>query len=498
MTGHGPRWRWVRATSLRARLVLGVLVLAAIGLAVADVIGIQALRQSQLRRIDQELHGLDGRSRVPFVPTATPGSTLLATVCEQRSSGPSGRRGPNTFFQACLSPTGAVVLNGSENSTLAPAVLPHLTVAEAAVRDGQPMTVGSTSGSSQWRIVATPLPDGSGTVVVGQSLRELRSTTDQLLLIDLAVSGAVLLALSGFAYVVVRLGMRPLTAVTRTADGIAAGDLSLRAPGADSRTEVGRLGTAFNSMLERIQRALADRERSTSRLRQFAADASHELRTPLTSIRGFAELYRQGAVPPGPELDRVMARIEDEAIRMGSLVEDLLRLARLDQGPSPDLRDIDLAQVADDAVHDALAIEPDRPIHVESGGSLVVRGDDGQLRQIATNLLSNARLHTPAGTHVVVRTYADGPDAVLEVADEGPGLDAAAAARVFDRFWRADPSRAREEGGSGLGLAIVAAIADVHDGTAEVDSRPGAGAVFRVRIPRGAPRPGAGGRTGTD
>jgi two-component system OmpR family sensor kinase len=464
-----------------------VLVLAAVGLAVADVIGIQVLRHSQLRRIDQELQGLDGRGRAAF-GTRAGDATLLSVLCAPRPTGVSTpRRGPNTYFQACLSPSGAVVSNDSQNSSLAPARLPALTLSAATALDGHAMTVGSTSGSSQWRIVATPLADDSGTLIVGQSLRELRSTTDALVLIDLAVSGAVLLALTGFAYAVVRLGMRPLTAVTRTADGIAAGDLSLRAPVPAARSEVGRLGTAFNSMLEQIQRAFRDRERSTSRLRQFAADASHELRTPLTSIRGFAELYRQGAVRPGPELDRVMSRIEDEAIRMGSMVEDLLHLARLDQGPSTDVRDIDLARVADDAVHDARAIEPDRPIQLESSGPLFVRGDDGQLRQVATNLLSNARTHTPVGTRVLVRTYAEGADAVLEVADEGPGMDAAATARVFDRFWRADPSRTRDHGGAGLGLAIVAAIAAVHDGTADVVSQPGEGAVFRVRLPLGAP-----------
>jgi two-component system OmpR family sensor kinase len=170
---------------------------------------------------------------------------------------------------------------------------------------------------------------------------------------------------------------------------------------------------------------------------------------------------------------------------MGSLVEDLRVLARLDQGRDLELADVDLARVADDAVHDALAIEPTRPISAESGGPVVVHGDDGQLRQIATNLLANARAHTPAGTRVVVRTYARGSDAVLEVADEGPGLDPETQALVFDRFWRADAARTREAGGAGLGLAIVAAIAGVHGGEATVESTPGRGATFRVTIPRG-------------
>lgn len=476
------RLHWWRATSLRTRLVLGVLVLAAVGLAVADVVGLRALHHAQITRIDQELRALgvsDGAAR--------PGSAgpLLETLCQGRP--PPTRPGPNTFFQACLSPSGAVVTNGSMDSTLGPARLPALSIARAAALDGRAMTVGSTSGGGQWRIVATPLADGSGTVVVGQSLRELAATNDALLLIDLAVSAAVLLALIVFAYAVVRVGLRPLSVMTRTADGIAAGDLSLRAPAGDHRTEVGRLGLAFNHMLTEIQRALRDRERSSTRLREFAADASHELRTPLTSIRGFAELYRQGAVRPGPDLDRMMVRIEAEAVRMGSLVENLLQLARLDQGPTPDLADVDLARVADDAVHDARAIEPGRPIELQSHGPLLVRGNDGQLRQVATNLLANARQHTPPGTPVRVRTYADGADAVLEVADEGPGLTGADAARVFDRFWRADPSRARPGGGSGLGLAIVSAVAAAHGGRAEVSSEPGHGAVFRVRLLRAGP-----------
>ncbi len=476
----------LRAVSLRVRLVLGLLVVAALGLGVADVIGLQVLRHSQLTRIDEQLTGFDGRFRPgPSGPAGTVARPLVDVLCATRATLPvGGRRGPNTFVQECLSPTGAVLASDLGQSSLPPPRLPTLTLAAATARHGRPFTVDATSGDGRWRIVATPLADSSGVLVAGQSLRDLASTTNQLLLIDLAVSGAVLLVLLLLGYAVVRVGLRPLGEVTATADAIAAGDLARRAPRADPRTEVGRLGAAFNSMLEQIQTAFADRERSAARLRQFAADASHELRTPLTSIRGFAELHRQGAVPPGPDLDRVMRRIEDEAVRMGSLVEDLLMLARLDRGPSPEVGDVDLRALADDAVHDARAIEPGRPIAVEGDGPLVVRGDDGRLRQVITNLLANARMHTPAGTPVVVRTYVEGTDAVIEVADSGPGLDRETAARVFDRFWRADPARTRESGGAGLGLAIVAAIAAVHGGSASVSSTPGHGAIFRVRLPR--------------
>jgi two-component system OmpR family sensor kinase len=463
--------------------VLGLLVLAAVGLGVADVVGVQVLRHSQLNRIDQQLTGVDGRFRPPGGTTRT-SQTLADTLCAARPLATGTRRGPDTFFQACLSPTGSVISSNTSASSLAPPRLPSLTLAAAEARRGRTFTVDATSGGTQWRLLATPLADGSGTLIAGESLRELSSTTDQLALIDLGVSGAVLLMLLLLGYLVVRVGLRPLDEVTATADAIREGDLSARAPVSSSGTEVGRLGAAFNSMLEQIQVAFADRERSAARLRQFAADASHELRTPLTSIRGFAELHRQGAVPPGPDLDRVMRRIEDEAIRMGELVEDLLVLARLDRGPTRELVEVDLAAIADDAAHDASAIEPGRPITVEAAGPVLVRGDDGQLRQIATNLLSNARAHTPAGSPVIVRAYGDGELAVLEVADSGPGLDAETAARVFDRFWRADPARARAHGGAGLGLAIVEAIAVVHGGSAGVVSTPGHGATFRVQIPR--------------
>ncbi len=472
--------RRVLRTSLRVRLVLGLLVLAAVGLGVADVVGVKALQTTQLHRVDQQLGGLGGRGR-----TRAATGTLADQLCTRSSTAPvGGRRGPDTFYQACFAASGTLISSNLAQTSLAPPKLGTITYAAAVARHGKPYTVSSTSGGATWRVVATPLPDGSGVLVAGESLRDLSSTTDQLIIIDLAVSAAVLVLLLLLGYAVVRVGLRPLDAVTETADAIRDGDLSARASVGDAPREVARLGQAFDSMLEQIQTAFADRERSADRLRQFAADASHELRTPLTSIRGFAELHRQGAVPPGPDLDRVMGRIEDEAVRMGALVEELLLLARLDRGRSPEQVDVDLARVADDVVHDARAIEPSRSITLEAAGPVVVRGDDGQLRQIATNLLTNARVHTPADTAVVVRTYEDGGDAVFEVADDGPGLDAGTAARVFDRFWRADPARTREHGGSGLGLAIVAAIAAVHGGAATVTSEPGRGATFRVRLPR--------------
>jgi two-component system OmpR family sensor kinase len=345
-------------------------------------------------------------------------------------------------------------------------------------------------------VLARPLPDGSGTVVVALSLDDVDDTVGKLLLITAVVSSAVLLLLAVGGYLVVRSSLRPLVEVEHTAEAIAAGDLSRRVPDRDPRTEVGRLGRSLNAMLGQIESAFHARQeseagarRSEERMRQFVADASHELRTPLASIRGFAELYRQGAVPEQSDVDRVMRRIEDEAVRMGLLVEDLLLLARVDQQRPLEYAPVDLLAVASDAVHDAKAVAPDRSIVLEllpSDRPPVVPGDDARIRQVAANLVSNALTHTPpdAAVRVRVGTLAGAePRAVLEVSDDGPGLAAEEAARVFERFYRADPSRTRSSGGTGLGLSIVAALVAAHGGTVDLRTEPGSGAVFRVLLP---------------
>jgi two-component system, OmpR family, sensor kinase len=274
-----------------------------------------------------------------------------------------------------------------------------------------------------------------------------------------------------------------------TAGAIAAGDLSRRVEPADDFTEVGRLGLALNSMLGQIEHAFDERTKSEARLRRFVADASHELRTPLTSIRGYAELFRRGANARPDDLAKAMQRIEEAAARMGVLVEDLLLLARLDQGRPLEYESVDLTRVAGAAVDDLRVTSPERTVNFESNGAVVVNGDEHRLRQVLANLLENARTHTPPNTPIDVRVGVAGDDALIEVRDEGPGMSAEDAARAFERFWRADPSRARESGGAGLGLAIVSAITEAHGGTAEVVTAPGAGATFRIRIPRAGAGP---------
>jgi two-component system OmpR family sensor kinase len=338
------------------------------------------------------------------------------------------------------------------------------------------------------------------------------------------VSGIVLVALAIAGIAIVRSSLRPLTDIELTAGAIAAGDLSQRVPDRDPRTEVGRLGRSLNAMLAQVEAAFHARERSEAaarrseeRMRQFVADASHELRTPLTAIRGYAEYYRQRggvgngarhAAPAGselslagggrltePDMDRIMQRVEQESARMGVLVEDMLLLARLDQQRPIERRPVDLLTLAADAVQDARMIAPQRKIEltVGHGTAFLVLGDEARLRQVITNLMSNALSHTPDGTPIDVRLLAHGPDGrltvpsvTLEVDDHGPGLGKEQAERVFERFYRADQARGRKTGGAGLGLAIVAALVGAHGGAVGVDTAPGRGAIFWITLPLAA------------
>jgi signal transduction histidine kinase len=375
-------------------------------------------------------------------------------------------------------------------------------VAELRSNPG-PTTIDSR-GRHDWRMVAEPLPDGY-TLVVATDMGRDAAVIGRLVAVEVVVGLAVLTLLGAMGYVLVRNSLRPLDEVERTAKAIAAGDLSQRVPEGDQRTEVGRLSTALNGMLARIESAFRAQKASeehargsAERMRRFVADASHELRTPLTSIRGFAELYRQGAVREPAEVSRLMQRIEAEGARMGLLVEDLLLLARLDQQRPLAIAPVDLAEIAGDAVHDAAAVQPDRPISLRLDDSLtevpVVLGDESRLRQVVGNLVTNALTHTPATAAVTITLAEDpaSPDVVVvQVADEGPGMAREHAERVFERFYRADAARTRAAGGTGLGLAIVASLVAAHGGTVDLVTAEGQGAVFTVRLPRSGPPEGS-------
>ncbi len=389
----------------------------------------------------------------------------------------------------------------------------------AASLAGKTVTVPAESGGGRWRVTAFPTQftnsltgqTTTGTILVGFDVSSIYRTLDGLALIDLIVSAVVLVALAIVGIAIVRTSLRPLTDIELTAEAIAAGDLSRRVPDRDARTEVGRLGRSLNAMLAQVEAAFHAREKSEAaarwseeRMRQFVADASHELRTPLTAIRGYAEYYRQrGGIGNGalhaapastelsqaaggrltePDIDRIMQRVEQESARMGVLVEDMLLLARLDQQRPLERRPVDLLTLAADAVQDARMIAPQRKIEltVGSGAAFLVLGDEARLRQVISNLMSNALTHTPDGTPIDVRILTHGPDGrlpvpsvTLEVDDHGPGLSKEQADRVFERFYRADQARRRKTGGAGLGLAIVSALVTAHDGAVGVDTAPG-------------------------
>jgi len=282
---------------------------------------------------------------------------------------------------------------------------------------------------------------------------------------------------------VIKLSMKPLKKIEETAEQIAAGDLSARLENFEPDTEVGRLSTSLNIMLSRIEESFAARAESENKLRRFVADASHELRTPLTSIRGFAELHRQGAVPEGEKTRELISRIEKESMRMGSLVEDLLMLARMDQSRELVMADVDLSHLVQEAVSSATAAGPDHPITSDIAVDIHTQGDADKIYQVITNLLANARAHTPVGTAIHVATYSNKGGSYITVADKGPGLSAEDQMHIFERFYRVDTSRQRSSNdGSGLGLSIVDEVMKAHGGTVSVASEPGNGATFTLHF----------------
>jgi len=348
------------------------------------------------------------------------------------------------------------------------------------------LTAQALDGDGSERVAVAYPPQG-GAIVVAGSLEPVRQTLVRVLEVVLGVGGAVLLLTLVLGLLLAGQVTRPLEEIAVTADAIAAGDLDRRVPTGSSGTEAGRVAAALNAMLSRIQEAFARRDATEARLRTFVADASHELATPLTSIRGYAELFHRGLQDRPQDLKKALERIESEATRMGLLVDDLLLLASYDTGRPLRQDPVDLGRIAADAASDLRAIDPDRPVVLEARAPVIVVGDEPRLRQVAANLISNVRRHTPAGTPVTIRARPVAANGVLEVADAGPGMTPQQAEHVFDRFYRVDKARSRAMGGAGLGLSIVASIAEAHGGQASVTTNPGAGATFSVAIPLAAP-----------
>ncbi|MFC7527754.1 ATP-binding protein [Actinoplanes sp. GCM10030250] len=512
--GSLPRQPSLRKISLRTKLVASVLALVFAALAMISATSTYALNQFMLDRMDSQLKSY-AKNMAKVFNFGAPIHVFL----------------PPDYYVTQTSVTG-VGDRWYDADRLKPEELPPLFtgVAEIEAHVGDPYTVRSADGHYVWRMVVVRLENGE-VMHAAQMMTGVDAVIARLIWVDFLVGAGVLVALATVGAALVRQSLVPLMQIERTAARIAAGDLTQRVPdpeedGGEPSTELGRLSIALNSMLSQIESAFIARAqseqaaraaehvareaadaaqssesralKSEEKMRQFVADASHELRTPLTTIRGFAELYRQGAVSDPEAVARLVRRIEDEAARMGLLVEDLLLLARLDRERPLTLAPVELPVLAMDAVQAAQATAPDREItlKVEDGPEkLVANGDDARLRQVIGNLMTNAVVHTPPGASVSLRLYAEGGDrAVVEVSDTGPGLSPDQADRVFERFYRADGARTRntdrEATGTGLGLAIVAAIVRAHEGSVEVVSEPGQGAIFRVSLPTIGPEKG--------
>ena len=466
-----------RSTPLRVKLVAAVVALAALALLVTGLSATRVLHGYLQARVDSQL-------------------TAAARALLRPNDGRllSGRRGGPRFDELSAYYVRVTAADGTllyEPTVLAPERQATPALPAAGATPAGLFTVADRTGQSRFRALAIGL-DGGGTAVVALDLRDVDSTTRRLTLIELVVGLIVLAVLAGLGYLVVGSSLRPLVEVETTAEAIAAGDLSRRVPESDPRTEVGRLSRALNTMLEQIETAFQERaaseqqaRRSEERMRRFVADASHELRTPLTSIRGFAELHRQGALPATADVDRAMLRVEDEAARMGLLVDDLLLLARLDQQRPLEQQPVDLLELASAAVHAASPSAEVQLVAASPDVAPVVTGDPQRLRQVFGNLVTNALVH--GAPPVVVRIGTSYGEAVVEVVDHGRGLPVDDRARAFERFFRADVSRTRASGGTGLGLSIVASIVRAHTGTVELDETPGGGTTVRVRLPLAAP-----------
>jgi two-component system OmpR family sensor kinase len=461
--------------SLRLRLLLGLVALVAIGLAATDAVTYLALQGSLSQRLNEQISQSTQSAAQCYLTFESSGGTQVSHACESLP--------PNTWFSLTGPGASGEFIHTAGKS----APKPKLPAGLAASASGSPsyITVPAKGVSGEFRVLTEQLQlsgPGGEAIILAFPLNDVDVTLGQLRLLEALVSGIVLLLLGLLAWWTVQLGLSPLRRIRDTAQKIAAGDLTQRVESTDPRTEVGQLGLSLNEMLAQIERAFQDRTTSEARLRQFVADASHELRTPLSSIRGYAELFRRGARANPEDLAKAMTRIESESVRMGQLVDDLLILARLDEGRPLELRPVDLSQLAVDTAADQAAADRRHPITVAAPVPVVVAGDEARLRQVITNLVRNAVVHTPGGTSVEIRTELRGGTALLEVVDHGPGIPADAAERIFERFVRVDKARGRTRGGAGLGLAIVAAIVAAHGGQIQLEATPGGGATFRLTL----------------
>lgn len=471
----------MKTLSLRTRLIAGTVGLLAVGLLIADVAGFILFRSAQLQQVDDQL-------QAPF--GARPPEQLqmwLTTFCES-SQGSEDLQLPTNFTILTMDDSARTTCTLPRSQSV-----PVNLTAEQLAQSADAATILTITGEpgqhDAWRARVIRLD--SGYAVLAISLADLDTAVARLARISLTVGLIILATAFGAGVVFVRIALRPLTRIEKTAGQIAAGDLSRRIDVDTTKTEIGRLSNSLNSMLTQIESAFAERDRTEARLRRFVADASHELRTPLATIRGHAELVRQGAAQTPDDVARVVGRIESEAIRMTSLVEDLLLLARLDTTRVLEQRPVDLLSLAIDAVNDTHVRDADRTISVSNPteppwreAPPTVLGDDARLQQVLANLLSNAVKHTPPGTPVEVEVGVQLDRVRLSVVDHGPGLRVGNEQKVFERFFREDAGRGRGHGGgAGLGLSIAWTLIDKHGGNLRYQPTPGGGSTFTITLP---------------
>jgi two-component system OmpR family sensor kinase len=479
--------------SLRLRLLLAVGAVALVALVAADLVTYTQLRSFLYNRVDQDLSQQGGHiyqqsvngsfhpqgGPQPIVPMPN-GISVVAEIVN--SDGGTVQSLNNPFYGSeKYTPVIPVGLTGFSTTP---------TGEDVVYLDAQ----SAESGGPVFRVWVGKLGSGSGYsgdyLIVAEPVDDVIATLHTLELVELIVSACALVVAAVLGWWLVRRGLRPLVAMERTAESIARGELAERVPGANETTEIGRLAQTLNIMLTRIEWAFAQRDAteaelraSEERLRRFVADASHELRTPLAAVSAYAELFERGAADRPEDLARVLLGIRAETGRMGRLVEDLLLLARLDEGIPLAADHVELVSIAADAIKTAEAVGPAWPVRLVASAPVEITGDGPRLRQVLDNLLANVRAHTPPGTTTTVSVSTESGAATIEVADTGPGLTSEQASKVFERFYRTDRSRSRANGGAGLGLSIAASIVAAHGGT--VGAAPGAdkGAVFTVRIP---------------
>jgi two-component system, OmpR family, sensor kinase len=471
----------LRRGKLRTKVVAGVLAIVIATLAVFDFIAVSALRQYLIAQTDGNLS-----------------SALQQTQLKLTKLLPEYRKTSVTVDTAVLGQyaiefvpvNGAVVtLQGGAGS----APLPGKSVSHVA--QAKAKTVTGSGGKGPYRVSSVPVPSLSGTLVAGIDLGDVDATLGQLRLIVIIGSGAAAALIFVGVSLVMRRGLRPIEMMAARADRITAGDLTDRVGPADAGSEVGRLGTALNGMLGRIAASVTEREAGQELMRRFFAEASHELRTPLASLRANAELYTQGALTERSQVDEAMRRIKLEAERMSGLVDDMLRLARLDQHPERQRDPVDLTVLVHDCVERAEIADPARTWRADVAAGLVTVGDREMLSRAVDNLLANVRAHTPEGTLATVTAGQDGAGrVVVEVSDNGPGVPADRLGRIFDRFYRAGSPRS----GSGLGLAIVTEIAAAHEGAAHARLRHPHGLSITLTLPGRSPARAGAARGGLD